>query len=78
MLYIFTVVSLWPHESFDKRDEHRAHLLTNNREWIETSKKIDIRIIRNFDLFFPGRDTAKFVDEIEVLGLTAMPWSPLK
>lgn len=31
------VISLWPHESFDKRDEHRTQLLQHNEEWIETS-----------------------------------------
>lgn len=33
------VISLWPHESFDKRDEHRAQLLQHNEEWIETREK---------------------------------------
>lgn len=37
-LMLNAVISLWPHESFDKRDNHRAQLLQHNEEWIETSE----------------------------------------
>ncbi|CAI8007631.1 Protein NipSnap homolog 3A [Geodia barretti] len=31
-------VSLWPHESFDKRHEHREDLFKNNEDWRETAR----------------------------------------
>ena len=34
------VISLWPHESFDKRAEHREYLFKNNEEWNETCERI--------------------------------------
>ena len=38
VIFLHSVVSLWPHESFDKREEHRATMLQSNEEWIEKSK----------------------------------------
>ena len=36
------VISLWPHESFDKRAEHREYLFNNNEEWNETCERITL------------------------------------
>ena len=36
------VISLWPHESFDKRAEHREYLFKNNEEWNETCERITL------------------------------------
>ena len=42
MIFLHAVVSLWPHESFDKRHEHREDLFKNNEEWRETGDSIII------------------------------------
>ena len=39
MIFLHAVVSLWPHESFDKRHEHREDLFKNNEDWRETGER---------------------------------------
>ena len=78
MIFLHAVVSLWPHESFDKRHEHREDLFKNNEDWRETGEREVNYSQLSLLYYFLARDTSKFFDAIDVKGLIPLPWSPLQ